>query len=640
MKILTKALSSSSSTYDSTTTTTTTSSRMLLQLNLLGLFVVCLTPMLGGLLYGMDIGVTSFVLAMLLMSSSTDTSTDECHDGIADATTTTTTATITECDDHQWWWTDISSIQQGLIVSAISLGALLGSHIVLMYLSTRIGRRMELRLSAMCFVIGTSLNCLSGSNILASTTSFVFPAFVGFLTLFVGRLIFGVGVGFVMHGAAAYLAEMVPPEIRGAVVSFKETVIVSGIVIGYAVGNAVSSSTDSDPTQWARLYAYTGWVAIPMFVLTFWIPRSKRWLILHGLQEEAYESMTFIYRGENIRDEFERLVESVTSSSPPTTTADYSKDPKQQSSSSSSPPPSLLDPRYRKAMIASMGLIIFQQCSGQPSVLSYATVLFQAAGWSGNASVVTSVLMMVTSMTTVLLIERLGRKTLLCACCAVMVVALSALSTAFWGWGDGGGNDTDSGVAIDPNDDSAQPHPQRYIILMAMFIYIGGYQLGFGPITWTIVSEVFPIEIRGTAIAAGVELNYGLNFAIQFIFPIVQERLGWGPSFCLFASILAFAFFFIGAFVPETTGLSLEEIQFQLLNNGGDHHDPDKQNYKQLSMTESSKQYFDGDDTTTSLLTRVDSSSILLGGALMNIDEMETQLIRKQSYSSMAKIQV
>lgn len=178
-----------------------------------GLCLVFLTPMLGGFLYGFDVGATSFVLSMLLRG-------DDTSGGVV-------------------WWSDLSSVKQGLLVSALSLGALLGSHIVLMYLSHWVGRRMELRLCATCYLVGTCFNVLSGTWLKSFTTW-------GFTALFVGRLIFGTGVGFVMHGAPAYMAEMCPPEIRGAVVSAKETVIVSGIVLGYATGNWLST----EPSDW------------------------------------------------------------------------------------------------------------------------------------------------------------------------------------------------------------------------------------------------------------------------------------------------------------------------------------------------------------------------------------------------------
>jgi sugar porter (SP) family MFS transporter len=376
--------------------------------------------------------------------------------------------------------------------------------------------------------------------------------------------------------AAAYIAEMCPPQIRGAVVSAKETVIVGGIVGGYAIGNSIAQADNNG--HWTTLYAMSGLSALPMLVLTYFIPRSKRWLLMKGYRQEAYESMAFVYKGD-IQEEFDHLE------------AKIETNPQHSFYEDDDATPSLCDPKYRSAMIASMGLIIFQQFSGQPSVLSYATVLFQAAGWSGNASVVSSVLMMCMSISTVLLVDRVGRKRLLMVCCIIMMTALSALSTSFWGW----------------NGTAELGTAQKCIILVAMFVYIGGYQVGFGPITWCIVSEVFPLEIRGKAIALGVELNYGLNFLVQFTFPILKEKLGWGPTFCFFGVILAFCLFFVKTCVPETTGLTLEEIQLK------------------LSMRETFPS---------------ERSSLLpdfMGGGLHNLEEMENQMIRTHSEIALAE---
>ena len=274
--------------------------------------------MFGGFLYGFDIGATSFVLVMLLNPPEVDSS------------------------DAMVWWLNLSSARQGLIVSGLSLGALIGSHIVFVFLSKHVGRRMEIRLCALFYMVGAFLNVMSGTFLKGSLVW-------GFLSLFLGRVIYGIGVGFVMHGAPAYLAEMSPHKIRGAIVSAKETVIVGGIVIGYMVGNCLST----DPLGWTYLYGLCGVVAVPMLALTYYIPRSKRWLLMQGFDQEAYESMRFIYNGD-ITKEFETLVDTVC------------KGDIAPSATKRRREPSLLDMRYRKAVIASMGLIIFQQFSGQP----------------------------------------------------------------------------------------------------------------------------------------------------------------------------------------------------------------------------------------------------------------------------------
>ena len=142
-----------------TTTRITTSGRTTMEINLLGLFLVLIPPMFGGFLYGFDIGATSFVLVMLLNPPDVETS------GV----------TV--------WWSDLTSTRQGLIVSGLSLGALIGSHIVLVFLSKHVGRRMELRLCALFYMIGAFLNVMSGTILKES-------AFFGFLSLFLGRVIY------------------------------------------------------------------------------------------------------------------------------------------------------------------------------------------------------------------------------------------------------------------------------------------------------------------------------------------------------------------------------------------------------------------------------------------------------------------
>lgn len=547
-----------------TLSTRTTSDKSTIEINYFGLFLVLVPPMLGGFLYGFDIGATSFVLSMLLSPPDVDSS------GIS------------------VWWSTLTSTHKGLIVSGRSLGALLGSHVVLIYLSKHVGRRMELRLGGSFYMFGAFLNVMSGTVLKESA--------LGFLSLFLGRVIYGMGVGFVMHAAPAYLAEMSPHKIRGAIVSAKETVIVGGIVIGYMVGNCLST----DPLGWTYLYGLCGVAALPMFALTHCIPRSKRWLLMQGLDQEAYESMRFIYNGD-IGKEFENLVDTVCTGYISPSTATNKREP------------SLLDRKYRKAIFASMGLIVFQQISGQPSILSYSTVLFEAVGWSGNASVVSSVLMMLTSANTVMLVERVGRKFLLRAGSLIMMVALFALSAAFWNWEEIA--DVEDGLGS----------TQKLVILCAMFCYIAGYQVGFGPITWCIVSETFPLEIRGKAIALGLEMNYGLNFAVEFIFPTLQEKLGWGRTFGVFCVVLALAFFYIRAYVPETVGLTLEEIQSRLCDDDGDEGD---------GRGAKNRQFLELDSPTeeTNLLG-VRSSSFL--GAHPSLEEMETQLIRKASFGAL-----
>jgi hypothetical protein len=171
-----------------------------------------------------------------------------------------------------------------------------------------------------------------------------------------------------------------------------------------------------------------------------------------------------------------------------------------------------------------------------------------------------------------------------------------------------------------------------------MFLYIAGYQVCFGPITWCIVSETFPIEIRSKAIALCVELNYALNFAVQFVFPTLKDQLGWGRTFAAFSICLFFATFFIRWFVPETTGLTLEEIQTKLAAGSSPTQDDDDDQYRRwnqkIKKSSSSSLYATpasapSTEETSLLLRHVNSSTFL--GAHPSLEEMESQIIRTSS---------
>jgi len=356
-----------------------------------------------------------------------------------------------------------------------------------------------------------------------------------------------------------------------------------------------------------------------MLLLTFKIPRSKRWLLLKGYREEAKESMQFVYKG-NVEDEFRRMADTIgslccrndanagddisaTGDSVYSSNQDFAgglnfkgetrihhreqslmdqmqlagdESSLSQDASACSETQSLDDEgrpqltgrRYRPIMALGLTLLVAQQASGQPSVLAYSRVLLEAAGWKGHASVVTVVIMGLTSTLTVALVDRVGRKVLLLSGCTIMCLALLSLALGFWGWDEADGK-------------HALHYWQQELVLWGMFVYIAGYQVGYGPITWTLLSEIYPSEIRGTAMALSVEVNFFCKFLIQLGFPIVQHLLGWGCTFIVFSSFLVLSFLFIFLKVPETRGMTLEEIQLQL--RGLRQPSPNQKDKKPLS---------------------------------------------------------
>jgi len=215
---------------------------------------------------------------------------------------------------------------------------------------------------------------------------------------------------------------------------------------------------------------------------------------------------------------------------------------------------SLWAARFRPALIAGVGLVFLQQVTGQPSVLYYAASIFNDAGLAAVATVGVAAFKLVMTMLAVFTVDKFGRKLLLYVGIAVMLVALVALAIAF----------SFTKTSDDDDNDDKSISGTQIVILTAMFIYIGGYQIGFGPISWLLISEVFPLEVRGQAVAVAVQMNFFWNVVTSYLFPLATESIGAANTFGIFAVIDAAALYFVFKFVPETKGLSLEDIEILL----------------------------------------------------------------------------
>ena len=214
-------------------------------------------------------------------------------------------------------------------------------------------------------------------------------------------------------------------------------------------------------------------------------------------------------------------------------------------------PDSVWSKRFRPALIAGIGLVFLQQVTGQPSVLYYAASIFSNAGLASVATVGVAAFKLVMTLITVFTVDRFGRKLLLYIGISVMLVALIALTIGFlfMGSDDGGGGELS---------------PTQTVVLVAMFIYIGGYQIGFGPISWLLISEVFPLEVRGQAVALAVQNNFFWNVVTTYMFPVEEQLIGPSFTFLIFTGICAYSLYFVYRNVPETKGLTLEQIEMLL----------------------------------------------------------------------------
>ncbi|KAI5056670.1 hypothetical protein GOP47_0028488 [Adiantum capillus-veneris] len=447
-----------------------------------------LFPALGGSLYGYDIGATSG--ASISLESASLSGTD---------------------------WYDLSSVQTGLVESGSLYGALIGS-ILAFTVADFLGRRRELIAAAACYVLGGLIEAVAPN----------------FAVLVVGRLVYGFGIGMAMHGAPMYIAETCPVEIRGTLISMKEAFIVLGMLLGYLVGYLAIGTVGG----WRIMYGVAAPIALIMAVGMWWLPPSPRWLLLCACKgkgamdvaEEAAAASIRRLRGKDIDEHVVsyELQETVQSLQLVREEASLSE---------------IFKGASLKALVIGCGLVLFQQITGQPSVLYYAGAIFQSAGFSAasdatRVSVILGGFKVLMTLIAVWKVDKLGRRPLLIGGVSLLVLSLFLLAL-YYAFISGA-----SALAV-----------------IALLLYVGSYQVSFGPIVWLMISEIFPLRTRGRALSITVLLNFAANALVTFSFSPLEAAIGTAATFLLFGIIGVISLIFVIFKVPETKGLSLEEIE-------------------------------------------------------------------------------
>ena len=291
-----------------------------------------------------------------------------------------------------------------------------------------------------------------------------------------------------------WMAKMSPASIRGLLVSMKEGMIVLGILMGYLLGFLLSKQAG----KWAITYGASVPVAVCMLFGALRLPRSARWLTLRAatlrhegdeagsaeLLDAARASLRFVYCDDaNVAEDALAEIQEQCGS-----------DEGGGEDGEAVAEEGLFSQRYRKALVAGIGVVFLQQLTGQPSVLYYANSIFDDVGIAAAATVGTGAFKLVATLTTTFMVDRFGRRPLLLTGISMMLAALALITWAFYGYSSSD-DDADDGA----DDDGGSLTPKQGIIIFSMFLYIGGYQVGFGPIAWTLISEIFPLQasLRG-----------------------------------------------------------------------------------------------------------------------------------------------
>lgn len=419
-------------------------------------------------------------------------------------------------------WYNLSSIEIGLITSGSLYGALIGS-VLAFNIADFLGRRRELILSALLYLVGALVTAVA-------------PDFV---IMVIGRFVFGIGIGLAMHAAPMYIAETAPSRIRGRLISLKEFFIVLGMVGGYTFGSLLVDIV----AGWRYMYGVSIPLALIMGIGMWWLPASPRWLLLCAIQgkgnmqdlrETAICCLCRI-RGEAIGDSTPQQVDEILSE------LSQVGDDKEVTFGE------MFRGKCLKALIIGAGLVLCQQITGQPSVLYYAASILQSAGFSAasdatRVSILLGLLKLIMTGAAVLVVDKLGRRPLLLGGVSGMVISLFLLGSYY--------------LFLD----NSPP-----VAVAALLLYVGCYQISFGPIGWLMISEIFPLRLRGRGLSIAVLVNFGANALVTFAFSPLKALLGAGILFYAFGVIAILSLLFIFFVIPETKGLTLEEIEAKIL---------------------------------------------------------------------------
>jgi sugar porter (SP) family MFS transporter len=398
----------------------------------------------------------------------------------------------------------LSPTMEEIVVSSVLLGSLAGAAIGGV-LADRLGRRKLLIVTAIVFGCGAIGAALAP----------------GTITLVAARLVAGMAIGIASFVAPLYISEIAPVAIRGKLVSINQVALTSGIVISYLIDYAFAGTQ-----AWRWMFALAVVPASAFGIGLMFIPSSPRWLVARGHTDQARAVLKRIRSPDQVEGELSQIGQSVA----------------QQKGTWSE----LLSPLLRSAMIVGVGLAIAQQVTGINTVIYYAPTILKFAGMSSApsailASVGVGVVNVVFTLIAMQLIDRVGRRPLLLVSLGGMAVSLFVLGLAF------------SLPQFSSN--------LAWVAVGSLMVYVGSFAVGLGPVFWLILSEIYPLGIRGRAMSVGTIANWGANLIVALSFLTLTQVLGKPVTFWLYGGVTIAAWLFAFFLVPETKGKTLEQIE-------------------------------------------------------------------------------
>uniref|UniRef100_A0A7S0LIW5 Major facilitator superfamily (MFS) profile domain-containing protein n=1 Tax=Coccolithus braarudii TaxID=221442 RepID=A0A7S0LIW5_9EUKA len=407
----------------------------------------------------------------------------------------------------------LSSAQAETFAAAMNSAAIIGA-LVSGWVADKFGRKPALFMSSASFAVGSTLMSLAGS----------------YDHLVKSRWIQGFGVGSGLLISPMFIAEVAPAKYRGALVTLGEVSLSFGVLLAFMLNWLLSGI----PNQW-RWMIFLG--AVPDILLALrmlFLPESPRFLIGKGKVEQARKVQRRILRPAPEAEADAELAEIIRLA-----------DEEEEGSWLE-----LLRPATFTALCVGTILAVLQHAVGIESIIYYSTKIFQQAGITSKSSAILGTVAMgliklIFETNSLLNLDEVGRRPLLLLGSFGLTASLLGLGVSMQAKLAGG---------------IAGPSTATYGIFGCLGAYMAFHALSYGPITWLVLAEILPNNIRGKAMGIATMANRLTSYLVASTFLTMSERLQWSGSFYIYASIAALSFFFYAFVVPETNGLRLEEI--------------------------------------------------------------------------------
>ena len=404
---------------------------------------------------------------------------------------------------------NLTEAELGWTGSSLYVGCIIGT-LITGYCADRFGRKFPLIIASGIFMLSSVFMGWAGS----------------YSMLIVWRIIAGIGVGAASMLSPLYIAEVSPASIRGRMVSVNQLTVVIGILLAY-FSNYVLADVENN---WRWMFTSGAIPAVVFFICVFLVPESPRWLINRKRVDDARLVLQRLNGNEKQVEDEIRSIQTRMSTDVKGKLTD------------------LIRPGITFIVMLGITMAVFQQISGANAIFFYAPIIFEKAGMNVQDQLFQQIMIgainLIFTLVAMQLVDKLGRKKLMLAGSSLMALWLLLVGICYY-----------------------FNLFEGYILTFFVLAFIATYAATLAPVTWVLISEIFPSKIRGIAVSVATCSLWVACFALAYGFPVLIELLDAPQTFFLFSAICFIYFIILLKFAPETKGKTLEQFETEIIRH-------------------------------------------------------------------------